>query len=569
MAAELETLRKLAEELINQVDDFQSNLLPSNLRLLPEQLQTGQLTLAVLGQFKRGKSTLINALLGAKLMPTSVLPITSVLTRTIYGEKPGLLIHFTDGRDEHHVVDAISEFVTEEKNPENKKGVQWAEVRWPSDFLRRPVQLVDTPGVGSVYNHNTETSEAFLGHLDAAIFVLGVDPVLTQTEIEWLVKVKNEGERFFFVLNKVDQLTKPEIEQVMEFAHARLKEIWGNAGRIYPLSAKKALTDPHDPDFSAFRHDLTSFLDSEAEETLYRSSRRKLVRGIQVILTFIELEREAASRPVEKMRSWLQNLNTEEKKLTLERAKAYWVMDEAHTKLLAELYSLFDKHWESIREETRNDVEIAWENASTIGKARMAMKDALEERLKTMFAVLKPKGDAACDIHSEQAIDFLINEYQELANRLVKNTANTINVDLPQVELEIPKSGRGRFYVEVSPELVGISSAGGSLINLLPRAWGKYFGKRAFLKQLDQFYEMQKSRLLDDVSDRFEDRGRAVVASLIETTKQFLQRIKDAIEKGLAIQERSEAEREAVINDLLNREAALKTLMEKCFDLTQ
>ena len=566
MAAELETLRKLAEELINQVDDFQSNLLPSNLRILPDQLQTGRLTLAVLGQFKRGKSTLINALLGAKLMPTSVLPLTSVLTRTLYGEKPSLLIHFTDGRDEHHAVDAISEFVTEEKNPENKKGVEWAEVRWPCDFLRRPVQLVDTPGVGSVYNHNTETSEAFLGHLDASVFVLGVDPVLTQTEIEWLVKVKNEGERFFFVLNKVDQLSQPEVEQVLTFAHVRLNEIWGNPGRIYPLSAKKALTDSHDPDFSAFRHDLMAFLDCEAEETLYRSSRRKLVRGIQEVLSFIALERKAALRPVEELCSWLLSLNAEEKKLTMERAKAYWVMDEAHTKLLAELYSLFDKHWESIREEARKDVETAWENAATIGKGRMAMKDALEKRFKEMFVVLKNKANDICDNHSEQAIDFLVNEYQELANRLVKNAANMIGIDLPQVELEIPKSGRSRFYVEVSPELAGISSAGGSLINLLPRAWGEYFAKKAFLKQLDQFYKMQKSRLIDDVSDRFEDRGRVVTFTLIETTKQFLQRVKDTIEKGLAIQERSEAEREAVINDLANREARFRTLLERCSD---
>lgn len=565
MAAELKTLRNLAEELIEEVDDFQGNLLPSHLRLLPQQLQAGKLTLAVLGQFKRGKSTLINALLGTKLMPTSVLPLTSVVTRVTYSENPALFIHFADGREENHPVEAISEFVTEEKNPENKKGVEWAEVRWNCDFLNRPVQLVDTPGVGSVYNHNTETSEAFLGHIDAAVFVLGVDPVLTQTELEWLVKVKNEGERFFFVLNKVDQLSQREVEEVLAFAHARLNEIWGNPGRIYPLSAKKALAEPNDPHFSAFRHDLIAFLDSEAERTLYQSSKRKLVKGIQDILTFIELQKRAASKPAEEMRTLLQTLSAEEKKLDMESSKARWIMEETLKKLLAELSNVCDDVWESGREETRQVVEEAWKSALTVGKGRSAMKEALEKRLEEMFATLARKADEITDSYIEQAIEFLLNEYQELADRLVKKATDLIGIELPHVELEVPPSGRSRFYVSMALDFEGIFASGGSFIyHLLPRAWGEYFGKRAFLKQLDDYYKVQRTRLLNDVSYRFEDRSRIVASSLIETTQQFLQRIKDTIEKGVSLQQRSEAEREAVINDLNKREAKLKGLLERC-----
>jgi len=94
--------------------------------------------LAILGQFKRGKSTLVNAFLGEPLLPASVVPLTSIPTFLRPGPKRLLRIFFLDGRGEEfpdlscaQAADLLARYVTEERNPENKLGLARVEVEHP------------------------------------------------------------------------------------------------------------------------------------------------------------------------------------------------------------------------------------------------------------------------------------------------------------------------------------------------------------------------------------------------------------------------------------------------------
>lgn len=562
MAAEFNDLCKLTDELMAQLEDFRPDLIPENLKGLTEKLKQGYLTLAVLGQFKRGKSTLINALLEAEVMPASVLPLTSVLTVAHYGDEPGVTIHFAGGRTEERPVAELAQFVTEENNPRNVRGVEWVETRWPCSFLKRPVRIVDTPGVGSIYAHNTATAEAFLDRLDAAVFVLGVDPVLTQTEIEWLQKVKDQGERFFFVLNKIDRLSGSEVEQVMAFAHERIRELWGNPGRIYALSARSGLLDPDDSAFGSFRRDLENFLDREGRATLWSASRKKVERAISKVLSVLALERQAADRPVDELLALLRSLNGLMEELTLERARAYWVMDEAQTGLLMEAETIFDERWESVKGRAREEVEEAWSRAGTIGRGRMNMAEALEKRFKDLFSGLRAQGETVSERHFTRAGSYLLKEYQGLVEALVRETRDKLELDLPALEMETPEPRPVRFYVDLPPELTEVSSAGGSVVNLLPRALGGW-AKRAFIRRLEEFYAMHKARLLTDLADRFQERCAGQVTGLIQATKEILSGVKQAVERGASLHERSEQERTATIAELTRREAALNALLSR------
>ncbi len=128
------------------------------LRTLETRLASRVLHVAVLGEFKRGKSTLVNALLGEEVLPTGVLPLTSVVTRVRWGEIPSVTILFSDGTSTVIAVDEISRFVTESENPGNRLGVDIAEVKAPSDLLRGNVVILDTPGVGSTFEQNTQAT---------------------------------------------------------------------------------------------------------------------------------------------------------------------------------------------------------------------------------------------------------------------------------------------------------------------------------------------------------------------------------------------------------------------------
>jgi hypothetical protein len=111
---------------------------------LADRLQEGRFYVACVGQFKRGKSTLLNALLGACVLPVGVTPVTAVVTVVRYGPAPGARVRM-HGTWTDIPLDALAEFVAEERNPENAKQVEAVEVFAPSRLLETGMCLVDTP----------------------------------------------------------------------------------------------------------------------------------------------------------------------------------------------------------------------------------------------------------------------------------------------------------------------------------------------------------------------------------------------------------------------------------------
>lgn len=122
-------------------------------RALRQRLAAGRLHVAVLGQFKRGKSSLLNALLGQELLPTAVVPLTAVPTFLRYGDALALRASYRDGRrTENREARSIDELrqtleglVTEAGNPGNRLGVSQVDVFLPSALLAQGVVLIDTP----------------------------------------------------------------------------------------------------------------------------------------------------------------------------------------------------------------------------------------------------------------------------------------------------------------------------------------------------------------------------------------------------------------------------------------
>ena len=159
---------------------------------LQARMDEGLLRVAVLGQFKRGKSTLLNALLGAPLLPSGVIPVTAIPTFIRAGAEAKARISFLDGKapllvsGESGIKQALDQHISETRNPHNRLQVEKVELEYPSDFLSRGILAVDTPGVGSTFLHNTQTAEAVLGECDAALFVLSADPPITEAEVNYL-----------------------------------------------------------------------------------------------------------------------------------------------------------------------------------------------------------------------------------------------------------------------------------------------------------------------------------------------------------------------------------------------
>jgi hypothetical protein len=144
-------------------------------------LAEDRFNLAVVGPFSRGKSSLMNAILGFDVLPTGILPHTSVITTVSYGPEELVLVCCEGWSLPQKIqLDQLAEYVTENGNLGNQRRVTLAEIKLPGDILRHVLYFIDTPGLGSAIIANTETTERFLPEIDAAIFVSSFDFALTR-----------------------------------------------------------------------------------------------------------------------------------------------------------------------------------------------------------------------------------------------------------------------------------------------------------------------------------------------------------------------------------------------------
>jgi GTP-binding protein EngB required for normal cell division len=239
-----------AELALEPVVPFGSPLV-TKLRALRDRLEHDRLQIAVVGQFKRGKSTFINALVGAPVLPTGIVPLTAVATFIAWRSEPLIRVQYKDGtpteefavHEVYAIRDRLYSFVAEAANPENHLNIERVELFYPADLLGDGTVIIDTPGIGSTLRHNTETALHVLPECDVALFVVSAEPPITEVEIDYLRRLKEKAARIFFILNKVDQLPADDRRALVEFMQKVLAErsLGDAVGEIFCVSARDGL----------------------------------------------------------------------------------------------------------------------------------------------------------------------------------------------------------------------------------------------------------------------------------------------------------------------------------------
>ncbi len=112
---------------------------------LREKIRSNAFNLVVVGQFKRGKTSLINALLGAEILPVAVVPLTSIVTIMTWGDTLRIKVYFNDDRVSEIKPEGLSDYVTEKGNPKNVKDVREVVLTYPSPYLKDGVRLIEHP----------------------------------------------------------------------------------------------------------------------------------------------------------------------------------------------------------------------------------------------------------------------------------------------------------------------------------------------------------------------------------------------------------------------------------------
>ena len=284
-----------------------------------DRIGDGQFYVACIGQFKRGKSTLLDALVDDDVLPSGIVPVTSVPTVVRYGERREARVRFRELTPSASVANAwqpiapneLAQFVSEEHNPGNERGVVAVEVFVPSPLLADGMCLVDTPGLGSVFEANSAATRAFIPHIDAVIVVIGADPPLSGDELDLIADVGRQVEHVLVVLNKADRVTDEERRVASQFARTAIeRRIRRQVGCIYQVSALERLSRSGPPrDWEAFVLALRTLTETSGRRLVAEAGRRAITRLAAQLLATIRNDRTNTLRPVEESDAHLRALN--------------------------------------------------------------------------------------------------------------------------------------------------------------------------------------------------------------------------------------------------------------------
>ena len=217
---------------------------------LQQDIKNDFFVVVVLGEFKRGKSTFINALIGSDLLPTDVLPETATINALIYNEKSELEIIMQDGSVEHGQVERsfLERFSAKNQTEEYSK-IKYLKIGYPFKLLNNNVVIVDTPGVSDLNEQRCDVTYNFIPKANAVLFLLDANSPLKKSEIDFIEKkLLAQGiDNIIFLVNKYDNIDDEEDEDFWENLQVHMLKAFSEseyplkALNMYPLSAKMAL----------------------------------------------------------------------------------------------------------------------------------------------------------------------------------------------------------------------------------------------------------------------------------------------------------------------------------------
>ena len=282
-----------------------------DLKELSEKLNSNRFYLVILGLFKRGKSSLINALIGQEIAPVAVTPTTAIITFFEHSATASAEVLFTNGSKLNIEIADVAQYVAEENNPKNIKGVHYLRVFAPSPILEEVV-LVDTPGIGSLFSHNSDTTVNFLPRIDAAIYILSADVPISKSDEELLRDVNQSVSDIVFVLNKMDLLSSEELVKMLNYNLKMILELFpafSNEVNLIPVSAREYFAGIENGTRSSsslgniplLKNALDEHIIKFKQKILYRTSIRRLSTLTDQLATLISIRYNMLQLPIDEL----------------------------------------------------------------------------------------------------------------------------------------------------------------------------------------------------------------------------------------------------------------------------
>jgi len=541
------------------------------LAALADRLDSARLRVLVAGEAKRGKSTLVNALLGRDVLPTGVVPLTAVPTTvTLASSAETVEVEFTDGRRDSLPLAALPDFATERGNPGNCRNVASLRVRLDAAILARGVEIVDMPGTGSVHAHNTAAADAALPSMDAAIFVLTADPPVSATERELLRRVSTLSVALFVVLNKADYLDDVSLAEAHAFTRQIVAEVTARSGeRVYPLSARRALAAGGDAGFAAFAADFAAYLEAGRVAGLAASVSRHARRFGQQLLDEVALAQRAARLAGDEAAGQIAAFSAQLDAVASHRTDAEDRATAQSKRLLAALNE------DAGQASDQLSADVTGKLTALLDGGLAGTSPAHLERLgRAQLTGLVAAAAEGWRQHQARRLEAGLREIDErLAAELDADLARVraAAADLLGLDLAVPSPGgrlatSRRFLYTMDERVDQAELLAGAVRRRIPGEYGRRLARQRLLAQVAGLVGSQIGRARGDLQYRLAESTRQLISDVRRRYTGSTERLTAALERADAIRAQAGRESERQLAQLAEREDALRQVLSRLGD---
>ncbi len=570
----------IANCLTGIAEKVENIVLFNSFRRQSEKIKNTEFHVVVIGQFKRGKSTLINYFLGSDILPTGVIPITSIITRIKYALTPKAAIHYKDHQIAEIDIRQIDEYISEQKNPKNSKNVDIIEIYYPSEILKNGVVLIDTPGIGSIHKHNTEEAYRYLPEADAAIFLTSSDAPVGELEMEFLQDAKEYFNKIFFLQNKIDYLSPEEKNESIAFSREMISNVLGSEMKLYPISAKQAYKAKKSGENSlliesgmkAFEEDLEGFLLKEKGQYLLASYEEKLSGMVKELEDNIDFKTTVLNSPIESLEQQL-SLFRDKVKDTATLKKEALALVEADLKEIIEGLETQIKDFRTVQAvEIKSRLESLFnENKEMSGKD---LPKLLNQKLEVFVEEVYTEWDIQQMESLKQAYKGIIVRFTNKLNQgidLVNEiTYAVFKLRLAQSIGEFDLIDKDTFYFKFgSSSPAFLTPRLRDFLFLTPKGWRNRIILSDILKRVDEELEKNGNNLKWDYVSKIKDSKyifeRAYQGHIDDTVAD----IQGIIQKTMALRNQKKADIQAQLHHYEQLRAHLLSIITRMESLKE
>lgn len=539
---------------------------------LQRRLAEDRLRILVAGESKRGKSTFSNALVGRAVLPMGVTPLTAVATTVTYGSPEQVSVTTADGATRIESLAALPRLVTEDGNPSNRLGLTSVVVELDAPLLTEGVELVDTPGTGSIHRANTTEAEIAYQSMDAAILVLSADPPISAAERELLERLLPSSVATFVVLNKADQLSPEDLATATAFTRRVVADAAGRELPVYVCSARQAVVGDSAESMtgwpgggskvdgiSTFLADFTEYLRTGRASALLTSLRRhasgvvsRLQDEAAVAVRAVELQRGADAGKVRLFREHLDRMQRRQ-------TDAEDLLRGESRRLLGELNA------DAVRfeaEEARRILAALRDWVDGAGPLASAAIESEGHRVgseviagdvevwRSRWAGVLRHRLEELDVRLRADLDHALDELRPAAREL-------LGVELTVQPAEVALAPSQRFFYQFHIELDAAGMLVAGLRHRLPGQLGRSRATKYLLELMSRLARQQVGRARADLQQRLAVTTAAIGLALTERYADHGTRMAEALDTAGRLESAGSEEATAELARLADRRERL------------